>query len=216
MAVDQAAAAREIDWASIHRRLARWADALERGWTPDEETTRRILHRRGLELAKPPALDDDGDLLELMEFTVGDERYGFETAAVAEVLALNGLTPVPKTPPFIAGVTTVRGQVLPLVDLGRLLDLGGVSLADQKRVVVLGRAQSPGHAGGALGLLVTAIIGVTRLPRAKVQAPPTVVTGRQRHYLTGIVPPHLGLLNAQRLLADPDLIVEGRPSARPG
>jgi purine-binding chemotaxis protein CheW len=147
---------------------------------------------------------------------VGQERYGFETTAVAEVLALNGLTTVPKAPSFIAGLTTVRGQVLPLVHLGRLLDLGPVPPADLRRVVVLGQAQNPGHSGGALGLLVTAIVGVSRVPRSKVQAPPTVVTGRQRHYLAGVLPPHLALLDAQRLLADPDLIVEGRPAARSG
>ncbi|MBB6251032.1 chemotaxis protein CheW [Nitrospirillum iridis] len=214
MAGNQAAPAREIDWAGIHRRLAAWSVALERGGTPDEETTRRILHRRGLELAKPPVREDDGERLELLEFTVGAERYGFETSAVAEVLALNGLTAVPKAPAFIAGVTTVRGQVLPLVDLGRLLDLGGVDRADLRRVVVLG--QAPGRDGGALGLLVTSIIGVAWVPRAKLQAAPSVVTGRQRHYLTGIVPPHLALLDARRLLADPDLIVGGRPSAQSG
>lgn len=216
MVLDRAAEGRGIDWEDIHRRLAGWAAALERGWVPDEETTRRILHRRGLELARPPVLEDDGDVLEYMEFTVGQERYGFETAAVAEVLALNRLTTVPKAPSFIAGLTTVRGQVLPLVHLGRLLDLGAVPSSELRRVVVLGQAQAPGQSGGALGLLVTSIVGVSRMPRAKVQAPPSVVTGRQRHYLVGVVPPHLALLDAQRLLADPDLTVEGRSVARSG
>ncbi|MEA1673685.1 chemotaxis protein CheW [Nitrospirillum sp. BR 11163] len=216
MAVERVAGGRSIDWEDVHRRLAGWAASLERGWVPDEETTRRILHRRGLELAKPPVLEDAGDILEFMEFTVGQERYGFETAAVVEVLALNGLTAVPKAPPFIAGLTTVRGQVLPLVHLGRLLDLGPVPPADLRRVVVLGQAQAPGQGGGALGLLVTSIVGVSRTPRARLQAPPSVVTGRQRHYLAGVLPPHLALLDAQRLLADPDLIVVGGPAARPG
>ncbi|MDZ5648649.1 chemotaxis protein CheW [Nitrospirillum sp. BR 11828] len=212
----QGSGERSMDWDSAHRRLAAWAATLERGWVPDEETTRRILHRRGLELAKPPALADDGDVLELMEFTVGTERYAFETATVAEVMALNGLTAVPKAPPFIAGLTTVRGQVLPLVDLGRLLGLAPVAPAELRRVVVLGQAQAPGQSAGGLGLLVTAIVGVSRVPRAQVQAPPAVLAGRQRHYLAGVVPPHLALLDARRLAADPDLIVDGRPAARSG
>ncbi|MDE1146519.1 MAG: chemotaxis protein CheW [Azospirillaceae bacterium] len=203
-----------VDWESIHRRLAGWQASLDRGWVPDEETTRRILHRRSVELAKPPADALLTDGLEVMEFTVGEERYGFETASVGEVLPLAGLTIVPKTPSFIAGLTTVRGQVLPLIDLGRLLDLPNVTPGDLRRVIVLGQGQAQGHVDGAVGLLVTSIIGVTQVSRAAVQAPPSVITGRQRHYLTGIVPPHLALLDARRLLADPDLVIEGGTAAR--
>ena len=56
-----------------------------------------------------------GDLL-LVE--VGDKRLALPTARVREVAAAAAVTPVPTAPAPVAGLTQLRGQIVPVLDLG--------------------------------------------------------------------------------------------------
>jgi purine-binding chemotaxis protein CheW len=48
---------------------------------------------------------------------VGGRRIAVPTASVREVTTLATLTPVPGAPPAVAGLTQVRGQILPVLDV---------------------------------------------------------------------------------------------------
>ncbi len=54
-------------------------------------------------------------------FNIGDQRYAIDAHSVAEVLPCVDLTPVPKSPDFIAGLMNYRGEVVPVVELGVML-----------------------------------------------------------------------------------------------
>ena len=49
-------------------------------------------------------------------FDIGGCWYGLPVEAVAEVLPMAWVTPVPESPPDVAGVLDVRGQVVTIVD----------------------------------------------------------------------------------------------------
>ena len=55
---------------------------------------------------------------------LGAERYAFPVEAVREVVRDGDVTPVPGAPPAIRGVHNLRGEVLPVVELGALLGVG--------------------------------------------------------------------------------------------
>src|SRR5262249_62085839 len=50
-------------------------------------------------------------------FVVGRGRYAIDIGRVREIVNPLGLTPMPHTPPEIAGVADHRGEVIPVVDL---------------------------------------------------------------------------------------------------
>lgn len=52
-----------------------------------------------------------------LSFTLAGERYAIEVSRIKEVLEYQTITRVPNTPPFMRGVTNVRGGVVPVVDL---------------------------------------------------------------------------------------------------
>lgn len=96
------------------------------------------LKQRARQLARPlkapvPMLQP----FDLLIFELGKERYGIDMAHVVEVLPLGGMTPVPCTPAFLLGVTNYRGRVLPLVDLGVLLEVGEKAFEFGDRAVVV-------------------------------------------------------------------------------
>jgi chemotaxis signal transduction protein len=68
-------------------------------------------------------------------FEVEGRRLAADLALAREAVPLGQVTPMPTAPPEVLGVTQVRGQVLPLLDLPRLL--GGRAAAPRLGDVAL-------------------------------------------------------------------------------
>jgi len=66
-------------------------------------------------------------LRQIVAFRVGEETFGLEIGEVREVVEYREVTPVPRSPSFVAGITSLRGAILPVVDLRRRL---GISSSD--------------------------------------------------------------------------------------
>lgn len=97
------------------------------------------------------------------------EDYALPVDGVLEVTELGDLAPVPGSAPEVLGVHNLRGQVIPVVDLGGMLGLDGG--AERERVVVVeGR-------DARLGLAVDSVVEVGGLP------PPS--EGAESDYLMG-------------------------------
>lgn len=73
-------------------------------------------------------------------FAVADQTFAIEVGYVREIVRLQTITPLPNAPRLIEGVIDLRGAVVPVVDLARLLRLegkGGPVADDARRIVVL-------------------------------------------------------------------------------
>jgi chemotaxis signal transduction protein len=55
---------------------------------------------------------------------VADERYAFAVEAVREVAESFAVTPVPGAPATLLGVHSLRGEILPVLDLAAILGVG--------------------------------------------------------------------------------------------
>jgi purine-binding chemotaxis protein CheW len=64
-----------------------------------------------------------GEVHQLVSFQVGGEEFAFPMEQVREILRVETPKEVPGAPDHLLGVSTVRGQILPIVDLRRLLRL---------------------------------------------------------------------------------------------
>jgi purine-binding chemotaxis protein CheW len=162
----------------------------------------RILRARAQALARAPqAAPAAGTMLELLEFRLASERYALESRHVQEVHPLRDLTPLPCTPPFIVGIVNVRGRILPVVDLKKFFDLPERGLTDLHRIILV-----RGH-GLELGLLADVIVGVRSVAADSLQPSLPTLTGIRADYLKGISEERLVVLDLERLLSDPKIIV---------
>ena len=59
---------------------------------------------------------------EIVEFNVGKVNYGINVAKVREVINLVPITKMPQAHPYVDGLFTLRGRVMPLVNLTRCLN----------------------------------------------------------------------------------------------
>ncbi len=117
----------------------------------------------------------------MLSVLLGREEYAVPVNRVREVLSPRDITPVPHTPAYILGVSSLRGTVLPIIDLKQRLGLAGTGADDKTRIVVVGLDDDD-----RVGLLVDRVRGVVRFPSAAIRpVPDTVEQGAE--FLAGIV-----------------------------
>jgi purine-binding chemotaxis protein CheW len=190
----------KIDWQAIHRRIERAAIAAERWGERGPEEVEKILKARARALAGEEK-EDAGDQVEVIEFLLAYERYALELDGIREGYPMKDITPLPGTPPFVAGIINVRGRIVSVVDLKRFFDLPSRGLPDLNRVIVIGNDEME------FGLLADFVTGVRHISRAGIQPAPPTLSGIRADYLKGVTADLLAILDAGRLLADPRLRV---------
>ncbi len=161
----------------------------------------KILKERSRVLAREPEEKEAGETVEFLEFSLAHERYGLETLFIREVYPLKEYTPLPCTPPFVFGLINVRGQILSIIDIRKFFELPEKGLSDLNQVIILHNGRME------FGILADEIIGV-RLHSSDQLAPtlPTLTDIREK-YLKGITEDRIIILDATKLLADPNMIV---------
>ncbi len=198
----------KFDWDTIRRRLAAAQDALERSLTPDAEETQRILAARAERLRRATASTAAAaDGIEIVEFVLAHERYGFETRHVRDVHPLEQLTPVPCTPPFVLGIVSLRGEILSVIDIKKFFDLPERGLTDLDKVIVI--------EAGAMrcGVLADAIVGVRHVAGTDLATALPTLTDRRADYLAGVTPERTVVLDAAKLLGDPRIVINEQVAA---
>ena len=164
--------------------------------------TAAILRARARALARPPVPPPAaGATLEVIEFTLAQERYALEAAYVREVHPLEDLTPLPCTPAFVLGLVNVRGRIFPVIDLKKFFDLPESGIGDLHRILLVAAE------GLEFGLLADTIVGVRGLALDALQPSLPTLTGIRAEYLKGVTADRLVVLDAARILADRRIIV---------
>ena len=114
---------------------------------------------------------------------VGAAEFGIDVTHVREVLRLPAITRLPFPPPTILGIVSVRGTLVPVMDLGqRLLDTP--SNRDGRLVVVLDPESE-----GVVGLLVDEVLDLVPLDVAAQEVPPEVAVSLPEGWIRGVLAP---------------------------
>jgi purine-binding chemotaxis protein CheW len=192
-----------LDWTGVYRRMAAVDRALDEADQPSFGRIQSVWDARARALAEPrddSAAQAAGEAV--VVFQLGGERYALDVRNVLEIQPLDDLTPVPLTPPHIAGVTIVRGAVLTVLDLRALFELPRLGLTETTRVLVVQAA------GQTVALLADAVADIVFVDPAALEAPLAHLGGARATYLRGVTGAMVALLDAEALLSDRRLVVQ--------
>ena len=73
---------------------------------------------------------------QVVVFTLGDQSFAINVDKTREILRWTGVRPVPQSHPAMLGITTVRGEVIPLIDLRIYLNITPTVSKEQSKVIV--------------------------------------------------------------------------------
>lgn len=101
---------------------------------------------------------------QLVVTTAGDILCGIDIEAVHEIIPMQQITKVPKTPRNMLGVTDVRGAVIPVADLRGCLGLPATQVDAETRIVLVS------YGDEKIGLVVDAVAEVITLDKDAFQS----------------------------------------------
>jgi purine-binding chemotaxis protein CheW len=111
-------------------------------------------------------------------FNISDETFGIDIARVFEILRVQKIFTIPGLPGFLSGVMSVRGAVIPVMDLRRRF---GMKPAGRKERIILVRYDHE-----KIGFLVDEIKEILVLNPDDIRPSPSIFKGFKTEYLTGI------------------------------
>jgi purine-binding chemotaxis protein CheW len=127
---------KSFNWEHVRRRLREGQVAAETS-SRDRERMEVVYRERAARLALRRAEADTSATFGALVFTLGPERYAIELEDLIEVLPCSGYTEVPGAPQALLGVINLRGDVRPVLDLARVLELPKVADGDAGFLLLL-------------------------------------------------------------------------------
>ncbi len=126
-------------------------------------------------------VSEENQELQLVTFNLGDEEYGIPIVQIQEINRLGRITRVPHTPEFVEGVTNLRGEVIPVVDLRKRFGISPRERDDRTRLVIIQLNNKK------TGLIVDWVNEVARLYRKDIEPPPSMLESQvDLRFISGI------------------------------
>lgn len=141
---------------------------------------------------------DTGPRHETLTFELGSDVYGVPLRRVREILRPPPIAEVPRSPPGILGVVSVRGRITTVVDPHRRLGLPPVPRTPRSRILLV-----EGN-GETIGLWVDAVLKVHRLAEREIELA-SILGGAVAEHIRGIGRPARDRAEAQQVIVLLDL-----------
>lgn len=137
-------------------------------------------------------------------FTLAGTRYAIAIATVLEIGRVPAITYVPNVPPWIRGVTNLRGEILSVIDFRLFLGLTAPASLDHSRLLVVQALEQE----LTTALIVDQVNGMLHLSAPRPAGPEVAVSDKLAPYLRGVYDQHsqfLAVFDLERWLASPDV-----------
>jgi purine-binding chemotaxis protein CheW len=134
---------------------------------------------------------------QLVVFQLSEQTYGIDIASVYEIIRMETITRVPRTPEFVEGVINLRGRIIPVIDLVKRFNLDHSERTNSSRIIIVDVG------GNTIGMIVDAVSEVLRVNLDSIEPPPPMLHGIDAAYLKGIAVLEnrlVILLNLERVL----------------
>lgn len=123
--------------------------------------------------------------MSLVTFKIGNELYGIDIMEVREIVRLTEITPIPNCPSFVDGVITLRGEIIPIVDLSKRFHFEAVDYSEEDellRGIIIINADDM-----IIGVMIDQVNRVININYEQIQPPPQVIAGIGAEYIQGVV-----------------------------
>ena len=127
------------------------------------------------------AEEERGPMVQVVVFQLNDELFCAPIQQVVEIIKPLPLTRMPRTPFYVAGILNLRGQVFPVIDLKKRLDLKLRDKTERTRII---KAEVGSE---AVGFIVDEVKEVLSVPEDHIDIPPSMMENSTAVYLKGVI-----------------------------
>lgn len=137
-----------------------------------------------------PSVQDN----QFVTFSVSGEMFAVPMGPVQEIIRVPEVARLPLAPPSLAGLSNLRGRVLPIVNLRKIFNTEHREHDDATRALVI-------DIGQPLGFVVDRVSSVISVEPGEMQSASAVQSIAQADYLTGVIQRTLPDGSTQLLMA---------------
>ena len=121
-------------------------------------------------------------LMQLVGFAIGKEQFGVDILKVREIIRDASITTVPNSPGFVEGVINLRGNIIPVIDLRKRLNLPIAGNETGKIWILILEIE-----GRITGFRVDLVTDVLKIQARAIEPPPEIVTaGLESQFIHGV------------------------------
>lgn len=118
--------------------------------------------------------------IEVLEFVLGDEEYGVNLEEVREIIRMKPITEIPRSPAFVKGILSLRGTMIPVIDLKMRLKLGETEITPATRIIIT--ADETRY----FGVIVDRINGVVKIREDMIEPTPPTISVDVAEFIKGL------------------------------
>lgn len=127
-------------------------------------------------------LENGTNELEVLEFTIGGNRYGINVAKIREILPYQSVTPVPNSHPSIEGIFMPRDTMITVINLANQLNIQTTGNTNGKDMMIITNFNKL-----SIAFHVESVIGIHRVSWADIIKPDDTISNADAGVATGII-----------------------------
>jgi len=121
---------------------------------------------------------------QMVVFRTADEVFATDIEITREVIRLGTVTPVPGAPEPVAGIISVRGRIVPLLELGVLFHIGRHTSLEAYVLLV----ELPGSE--TIGMIVDEILEIRHFSAEEITTAPKILSSKvSPDFIAGVILP---------------------------
>jgi purine-binding chemotaxis protein CheW len=119
-----------------------------------------------------------------LTFKLAEEEYGLEILKVQEIIRMQTVTRVPRTPEYVRGVINLRGKVIPVIDLRCKFGMETQEDTDKTCIIVV-QVSCTDHKI-VMGVIIDEVREVLDIGASSIEETPSFGTSINTDFITGI------------------------------
>ncbi|MCL4294711.1 MAG: chemotaxis protein CheW [Anaerolineae bacterium] len=118
-----------------------------------------------------------------LSFMVGNGEFAFNVTGVKEITVMKPVTIVPHAPAFVQGVINLRGEIVPIVDLGCRLGMAASEYNKRARIIIVEVATNKGSI--PVGIAVNSVSDVIDIRAKEIEEVSAVEKNPRASFILG-------------------------------
>jgi purine-binding chemotaxis protein CheW len=119
-----------------------------------------------------------------LTFNLGGEAYGLQILKVQEIIGMQEITKVPRTPDHVKGVINLRGKVIPVVDLRRKFLMDEAELSRKTCIIVVQVRREDSEV--TMGIVVDEVSEVLEVSPEEIEPAPAFGARVNTDFILGV------------------------------
>ncbi len=115
-----------------------------------------------------------------LSFRLAEQEYALQILKVREIIGMQDITSVPRTPAYVRGVINLRGKVIPVIDLRLKLGLPETEYTESAAIIITQTED------GEVGILVDAVSEVLEVSAIDIEDTPSFGNEVDTSFILGL------------------------------